>query len=212
MNILLVELNPNEVLTDESLFPDKNKDILIYEHLKHYCSKFYPLPTIEIKVYAESVIVVRGHSYLKIAKELRHQSIRAVIDRNSPKPFVDSFLQKSSVVQLDWELIKQEEDNNLVSYVWLVFFFERQLEKEEQKIFEEQIIEFYRQIKLPAWADTPDNRIKDLSYPHFGCCVEFQAYIPVEDERWYAKSRAALVNFHLNHVPLVSFQGYKFQI
>lgn len=210
MDILLIELSPNNISIDKNLFPDRDEELLIYKHLKHYCSKFYPLPTIEVKVCTESVIVIRGHSYLTIAQDLGHQRIQAIIDKNSSKAAVFNLLQESSVKQLDWKLKVKENDDNLFEYIWLIFFFERILKQEEKKILEEQVIEFYRQIEILTWAEVPENRIKNLSYPYLGYCVEFQACVPVEDERWYAKSKAVLANFHLNHVPIVSFQGYKF--
>lgn len=212
MCILLVELSPDEISVDESLFPDLNKNSFIYEHLRHYCSKFYPLPTIEVKVDAEAIIVVRGHPYLAIAKELRNQRIRAVVDKASSESSVSRFLQRSSIIQLDWETVMHEENNDLVSYVWFVFFFERSLNQEERKAFEKDIVGFYRQIQLPVWAEVPDDRIKNLSYPYSGRCAEFQAYVPIADERWYASSRAVVVDFHLKCVPIVSFQGRRFRV
>ena len=212
MHILLVELNPDEVSVDESLFPDKQKNSFIYEHLRHYCSKFYHLPTITVKVCAEAVFVVRGHQYLSIARELGHQRIRAIIDKSSPEKDVQKFLQKPSVVQLDWEAARNEGSDTLVEYVWFVFFFEKALNREDRKIFEEQIVEFFKHIKLPDWAEVPEKRITNLSYPYSGRCAEFQAYVPIEDERWYPSSRAVVVDFHLKYVPIASFQGRRFRV
>jgi hypothetical protein len=212
MHILLVELNPNEISVDESLFPDQQKDSFIYEHLRHYCSKFYPLPTITVRVCAEAVFVIRGHQYLAIARELGQERIRAVVDQSSSKQYVHSFLDKPSVVQLNWEIARQEGYDTFVEFVWYVFFFERPLNQEEREIFEEQIVEFFRTIKLPEWAEVPENRIIDLSYPYSGYCAEFQAYVPIEDERWYSQSKAVVVNFHLKHIPILSFQGRKFHL
>ena len=213
MCILLVELNPDDVLVDTFLFLDKNKNEFIYEHLRHFYSKPNSvLPTIEVKVGAETV-VTRGHLYLLLAKELGYKRIRAVIARASPEIFVDNFLKKSSVEKLDWKTIRKEESEApLAEYAWYIFFFKRALYLEERKAFEEQIVEFFRQIKLPSWAETTGEKIEDLSYPYGGTCAEFQAYVPIRDERWYAPSRAVLINFHLNCVPIVSFQGRKFRV
>lgn len=212
MHILLIELNPNEVSVEESLFPDKEKNLFIYEHLRYYCSKFYPLPTITVSIYDEGVFVVRGHQYLAIARELKHQRIRAIVDKSSPEKYVQRFLQRSSVVQLNWEIVSKEGSDIFVEYVWFVFFFKKPLNQEEQIFFEKLIVEFFRQIQLPAWAEVPDHKIKNLSYPYSGHCAEFQAYVPIEDEKWYASSRAAIVNFHLKYVPILSFQGQRFQV
>lgn len=211
MNILLVELDPKDVLTDEILFINKQKEQFIYEHLRHYCSKFYPLPTISVRVYKNSVIVTHGHLYLAIAKELGHQRIRAIIDINSPYCFIQKLLNRPSVIKLDWNIVRQE-DNELVSYCWLVFFFKRSLNQKEKKVFEEQVVRFFEQIPLPEFVDESNDKIQVLSYPNFGYCAEIKAYLPWEDERWYSTSRAVLLNFHFNCVPIVSFQGRKWQI
>jgi hypothetical protein len=120
MSILIVELDPNQVSIDETLFPDKDKDELIYEHLRHYYSKFELLPTIDVRVYTESVVVTRGHVYLKIAKELGYLRIRAIIDKNSASDCVLQLLQNPSIVQLNWQSLMQEGDDDFFSYLSLL--------------------------------------------------------------------------------------------
>jgi hypothetical protein len=212
MSILLVELNTDEVSIDEFVFPNRQKDQFIYEHLRHYCSKFYPLPTIEVRICDEIIVVTRGHFYLSIANEFRHQRIRAVIDRNSQENLIENFLKKSSVVQLDWRMTDQENNDELVSYVWLVIFFDRPLSQGDKNNFEEHVLEFFKRIPLPAWAEAPENRIQNMNYLDSGYCVELQAYIPVEDERWYISSKRVLNEFHLKYVSIASFQGRKFLV
>ena len=213
--ILLLELNPNDISIDEKLFPSPKKSSFIYEHLRYYCSKFYPLPTIFVRVYENSVIVTDGRMYLAIAKESGHQQIRAIVDRASPDRFVQKLLENPSVTQLDWETVRQEDDDELVScdwFDWLIFFFKRSLNREEKKTFEEQVVRFFKQIPLPELTDVQKERIKNLSYPHSGLSAEFEAYLPWTDERWFATSRAVLLNFHFNCVPIASFQGWKWQV
>ncbi|BBD70416.1 hypothetical protein NIES4072_67820 [Nostoc commune NIES-4072] len=210
MNIILIEVNPDDISINEDIFPNTEKNGFIFEHLRYYCSKFYSLPTITIKVCAEGVFVVHGHQYLLIAKELKHQHIRAIVDNSSSDKYVQSFLKKPFVVQLDWEVARIEGNDELVEYTWYVFFFKKQLNQEEKKLFEEHIVEFFKQIQLPGWAKIPDNRIINLTYYFSNYCAEFQAYVPTEDERWYAESIKVLVKFHLNCVPIASFQGRKF--
>lgn len=212
MSILLVELDPNEVSVDEALFPNKEKNSFVYEHLRHYCSKIYPLPTITLKLINEIAFVVRGHYYLSIARELGHQQIRAVIDSSSPCEYIQTFLHKNFVTQLNWEVEKRANSNELVGYVWYVLFFAKSLNQEEKDFFEAQVVSFFREIKLPDLPEPPKQKITDLNYPYAGKCAEFQAYLPITDERWYASSRAALIGFHSKSVPIVSFQGRKFQV
>lgn len=210
MCILIVELNPELISIDEDRFPDLEKENFIYEHLKHYYSKYSNLPTINIRVDEESVFVTARHIYLALAKELGYDRIRAVIDKNSPKEAVSNFLKYSSVSKLDWNVVNQEEVYDLVEYVWLVFFFDKPLNPQATFWFEEQVVGFYKQIEISKEYEEFDARIKDLSYPYLGRCAEFQVYLPIEDERWYAKSKAVLFDFHTKYVPIVSFQGIKF--
>jgi hypothetical protein len=156
------------------------------------------------------VFVTRGHLYLTLAKELGYDRIRAVIDKASPREIVSSFLENPSISQLDWDVVKLENIDDFLEYVWLVFFFANPLTSQEKIVFENQVVEFYRQIKIPDGAEEADERIKDLNYPYLGRCAEFQAYLPIEDERWYAKSKAVLVDFHKQYAPIVSFQGRRF--
>lgn len=209
---ILVELNINDISIDEIIFPNEMKECFIYEHLLYYCSKFYPLPTILIKLCGESAYVVRGHQYLSIAKELKHSSIRAIIDKASTEKYIKAFLRRSSVTQLDWEKIRKEEHNTAVAFNWYTCFFDRPLTSREKVIFEDQIVGFLKHLNLPSFVEKVDQRIKNLSYPFSGLCAEFQAFVPVADERWYSDFRSVMIKFHLEYVPIMSFQGRKFLV
>jgi hypothetical protein len=210
MDILLVELDPNDISVDEILFPNKQTDEFIYEHLLHYYSRLDQLPTIEVIVCANSIVGTSGHIYLIIAKKLQYQRIRAFINPSSPAFLVSNLLQRASVSRLDWNMLMENKNKVLVGFFWYIFFFEKSLGYKNRVAFEEEIVEFFRKIMLPTWAEVPNNRIKNLNYPYSGQCAEFQAYVPIADERWYAASRAIIVNFHHKHIPIVSFQGRKF--
>jgi hypothetical protein len=207
---VLIELNVDEISVDETIFPNEMKESFIYEHLMYYCSKFYPTPAILIKLCNELTYVVRGHQYLSIAKDLKYSSIRAIIDKSSTEESIKAFLRKPSVIQLDWETARKEEYDTLITFNWYICFFERPLTEREKGIFEEQIVGFLKQLSLPSFAKRVDERIKDLSYPFSGLCAEFQAFVPVADERWYGHFRSVMIKFHLEYVPIVSFQGWKF--
>ncbi|WP_254563965.1 hypothetical protein [Oscillatoria sp. HE19RPO] len=209
MSILIIEIPPSKVLIDETLFPDKHKEEFVYEHLRHYCSKFYPIPTIEIAIYNNSVFVTAGHLYLKIARELGCPKIRAVIDKKSPTNSIVKLLNSPDITQLDWQSLIQDDDEP-ICYIWLVFFFIHALSKKEKFAFEDKILGFFSKINLPDWADASKKRIKNMKYINLDSGIEFQAYLPIEDERWYARSRAILMDFHFKYVPIISFQGRKF--
>ncbi|MGK7899114.1 MAG: hypothetical protein AB4372_37230 [Xenococcus sp. (in: cyanobacteria)] len=107
---------------------------------------------------------------------------------------------------------KKKARETLITYVWYIFFFQKPLNQDEKKAFEKEVVNFFGQIKLPSWAKVPDKRIKNLVYPYSGLCCEFQAYVPIADETWYSSARAVTIDFHLNCVPIVSFQGSKFKV
>ncbi len=208
MLLLVVDMDPNDVKVDESVFPDKWKDIYIYEHLRHFYSKFSSMPSIGIYVTRESVTVMRGHQYLSIAKDLGRGSIRAVVDHTSPKKAVEQFLKRPSVRQLDEEELKAYDDAILRSYSWYVFFFERPLGAEERELFERKIVDYLKQAPLPPQFEGVE-RLKELNYPYEGQCAEVEVFTPL-DSRWYGRFRLVMMDFHTNVVPIISFQGTKF--
>lgn len=212
MSIHIVELKPDKVTIDEFKFPNKEQDFYIYDHLRYYCSKLTTLPAISIKIIDNVIFASSRSQYLTIAKELNRNRIQAVINLSSSKEDITKILNKPYVVQLDWEAVKKKERETLINYAWYIFFFQKTLNQDEKKAFEKDVVNFFRLIKLPSWATVPDQRIKDLAYSYSGLCCEFQAYVPIADERWYSSARAKTEIFHLNCVPIVSFQGRKFKV
>jgi hypothetical protein len=210
MKTSLIELNTDEISINESLFPDTEKDAFVQEHLQYYYSKINSVPTIVIRVESASIFVVRGHSYLTTAKELKLKKIRVVLDEGSTAESVVRLLRKPSVLQLDWKKVKREEENLLFEYNWYVFFFKRSISEAEKSVFDEHILRFFRRLEFPIFFKVPDERIQNLSYSHSGYCAEFQAYVPTLDERWYSPFRLAMEEFNLNCIPIASFQGRKF--
>ncbi len=208
MPLLVVDMDPNDVKVDESVFPNKWKDTFVYEHLRHYCSKFSPLPGISIYVTRKSVTVTDAHQYLSIAKDLGRESITAVVDHTSPKKAVQEFLKRPSVKQLDYQKLRAEEDAAMFSYGLYVFFFERPLNARERQLFEQKIVGYLKEIKLPPRFEGVE-RIKELNYSYDGQCAEVEAFTST-DERWYGPFRLALMDFHQNVTPIISFQGTKF--
>ena len=212
MPIILVEVDPGEIRVDKSRFlPDLLEPFVIYEHMFHYCSKLSKLPAISIQIENGAAFVIRRHWYLSIAKDLKAPRIRAVIENKTDFDAIQRFLQKTSVTQIDWEEARKAEEDQPISYGWLVFFFERALIESERRAFEHQVVDFYRTLELPNWFKDEAERIMNLNYPHHGLCAEFQALAPFGDERWYPASRAALEKFHKEVVPLISFQGNRIE-
>ena len=212
MAIILVEIDPGEILVDRSRFqPDLVEPAVIYEHLLYCCSKFSSLPAISVEIEKDAAFVIRRHWYLSIAKDLKAPRIRAIIENGTDFDAVQKFLRRPSVTQIDWEEEKKRDAESTVEYRWLIFFFERPLTESERHSFDLQIVDFYRSLKMPSWFKIENERIIDLSYPRDGLCAEFQALAPFGDERWYAASRAALEKFHREVAPVISFQGHRIE-
>ena len=208
MEILLIELNPSEIAISRSLPINEQSATFIYEHLRYYCSKFFPLPAIKVRARRNSLIVIKGHEYLLIAKELRHTSIRAIVDVTSDNIAIQQLLTRPSVKKLHWNTMR-EDDHELFSYGWHVFFFQRDLEEKEQAIFKEKLSHVIADARLLQQFIQP-HEIKDFAYIPSLKCIECQVYTPVADERWFNAYRATLLEFHTNFARIVSFQGRKF--
>jgi hypothetical protein len=211
MSLMLLEVDPAEILVDERRFqPDLMESAIVYEHLLYCCSKSSLLPTIFIQIEIDAAFVIRGQWFLSIARDLNANRIRAIVDHKSDNEAVKRFLRRPSVTQIEWEKARKiEAESPAVEYRWLVFFFEKPLTEAERRAFESQICGFYSSLKVPAQFHTENERIKNLSYTFDGLCAEFQGLAPFGDESWYPASRAALEKFHREVVPVVSFQGYR---
>src|SRR5258708_38067444 len=76
MTLHYFEVQPQEVEEDRSVsVPDEG---FVFEHLRRYCSEFDPLPAIIVQPTGGKLFVTRGHLYLRIARDLKRSSIRAV--------------------------------------------------------------------------------------------------------------------------------------
>lgn len=210
MSFILVEVDADEILVDESRFQsDLMEPAVIYEHLLYVCSKDSSIPGITIQIENDAAFVIGRHWYLSIARDLKVSRIRAILDKSSDPEAVKRFLQRPSVKQLDWTEVRKTESEVSIEYRWLIFFFERPLTESEKHAFQVQIVAFYRSLKLPSWFKSEKERVMNLRYSHGGSCAEFQALAMFADESWYPASRVALEKFHREVVPVVSFQGYR---
>ncbi|PSB55342.1 hypothetical protein [Chamaesiphon polymorphus] len=209
--MLLIEVSPYRILSDEIKYPNREKDRFIFEHLKYLCSKLTSLPTLTIQVDSQGAWIKRGHYYLTIAKMLQMPNVKAIVDSSSSNENIECFLETSTANVLDWETERLTERDVLHGYVQYLLFFQRILSEEEKQEFEEKIVNFFGSLRFPVGMNIPDVRINNLAYPYSGICAEFEAYVPILDESWYGQSRSVLIDFHLQNVPIVSFQGMKWE-
>jgi hypothetical protein len=200
MPILLVQI-PTAVPSMNVRFPDRD-DSQILEHLVYYCSKFDPLPVIEIKVEGASAIVVRRHKYLVAARTLGRAQIRAAITSPPSSPEVRAFLARKDVRRLDWEAIKAAEDADRTPHGWHVFFFERSLSAEEKRDLEGRVARLFASVEGGAAIRMHHDDERKLA--------EFEAHVPVTDHAWVTEHLATFTEFSRGRVRIVSFQGREF--
>jgi hypothetical protein len=206
MSLVVLELSPAIVTIDETRFPDPSEGV-VFEHLRHYCAKFQPIPAIVVRLTGGKAIVVRGQNYLRIARELGHQSVRAIVDGTPDDPEVASFISRPDVIQLDWKGIDEEERRKPVVRAWHVFFFARPLEETEQKAFESEVAGFFDGLTHLGGA-----RVGPVHYFEANTGAEFEALTPVANNRWVPDFRIACEQFDIQRVPIVSYQGTRFRL
>lgn len=214
MIAIAFDLPTERLLLDEARFPDRDH-AYIYEHLL-YCYRLIPLddplPVIEVQTTPAGLFVTRGQKYLKIARQLGRPVARAVIRTDVPgynAEAATALLQQPDVQQVDWQAILHRMPP--VVYQWHVYFFERALEVKEQRIFEQQLVEFYprvfQQLNL-KWDEQPI--VSPVQYDDELHMARFQAWTPVGFESWYGDQLAAAIRFSREHVRIVSYQGLRF--
>jgi hypothetical protein len=208
--MLLLEVYTDRLLINQVQQLSESEKYFIFEHLLYTVSKLSAVPTLLVKIEPCKITIKYGYYYFEIAKILKKEMVKLVVDPSSSESCIQDFIQVSSAKILNWGDEVRDNSFSLIEFSWHVFFFERAINDYEKKIFEETIINFLGTLKLPIWADNSCDRIRSLSYQHLGQSVEFEAYIPIGDESWHQKSRALLIDFHLKYVPIVSYQGRKF--
>lgn len=205
----LISIDPFAVSLDQEHHPDRDESH-IYDHLKYYCSKLYSLPAITVRLDGDLPVVVRGHKYLGIARDLGHASIRAIVERGSDAGALNALLKKPGVVRLDPDEIDHQARSHPVIDAWHVFFFERPLNEDARRAFENDIIGFFERLESPLLSQSTTARIKHIAYSQAGFCGEFKAFTPVADERWPGAFFLACALFSVEHANIVSYQGRRF--
>jgi hypothetical protein len=211
MTVLLVELSPDLVVVDSTRFPDRDQSH-IFEHLKHYCSLFDPLPAIEVKAESGGPVVMRGHKYLEIARQLGRPTIRALIHRSSDAAAVEALLSRPDVAQLDWRAIDAAEQAIPFPNQWHVFFFERPLGATDRECFHTRIVEFLSAVaqeRLRERVNVPS--VSAVLYDDSRNLAQFQAPTPVGDESWFAEYISRVEIFDRDCARIVSYQGTRFE-
>jgi hypothetical protein len=208
MAVLVVECNPRLLGINEEMYPDRDVGF-IYDHLKHYCSRFSPLPAATIMLCDGSPVVVQGHKYVQIAVDLGRESIRSIVSGSIDSEEVQRFVRSDGVRILDWDALRREERASDVLDAVHVFFFEPALSDVQRALFEERIGGFFQHIRS-VLLQGRQRVVSKVTYSHAGHCAEFVATTPAGDRSWFGEFHARCLDFSRNVAGIASYQGRKF--
>ena len=198
---------PTPLIHEDQLFPDRD-DRLIYEHLKHFCSKFFPLPAVDVSLLGKRLVVTRGHKYLRAARELGYPWLRAIYQSRSGDTAGVLDELPAGVRVVPRELLEQESMASVASDHH-VYFFDRPLGAQEQDRFLTDIAGFFERLETPL-IEQSEKRLLGWGFPFGGHCGEFEALIPVGDPSWCAPYLESCRKFSRETRRIVSFQGASF--
>jgi hypothetical protein len=154
-------------------------------------------------------VVVGGHKYFTIARELGLHSILAVVADSDLTAEFRQFVARSSVRVVTLETIAREMEESRVLQGHHVFFFDRPLDGPAKREFELRIAGFFWQIDSPL-LPSGVRSVSQMSFAFDDTCAEFTALTPVGDPQWYGTFLDACKTFSREVVPIASYQGRRF--
>jgi hypothetical protein len=203
MKSFLIEI-PISLIHAEPDYPDHD-DRQIYEHLMYFCSKFFPLPAIDVRLVGERLVVIRGHKYLWAAQQLSYPWLRAVYKSDKPDP--QAMLEELPPgIRITPREVLEQENATILARDYHVFFFDAPLTPEEQELFLSNIAGFFERLETPLIPQS-EKRLFRWSFPFDGHCGEFEALIPVGDPSWLNAYLETCRKFSREVKRIVSFQG-----
>jgi hypothetical protein len=198
---------PLEFIREDVAFPDLDRRH-IYDHLRYFCSKIFPLPALDVVFVNQQFVVTNGHIYLRVARDLGYPWARAFYqsDSSDPQSVLAGFPQGVEIIpreSLDQELAQQ------VVRDYQVFFFHGGLTVDEQRCFITNVAGFFERLDSPLLQHSKQ-RLFRWAFSHGDECVEFQALIPVGDPTWLAPYLQTCRKFSREVRRILSFQGARF--
>jgi hypothetical protein len=198
---------PLASIHEDERYPDcDNHDI--YEHLKYFCSKCFPLPAIEVSLVGEKLVVTQGHKYLRAARELGYPWVCAVYLSHMRDPQAVLKELPPGIRITPRELLEQEAAAS-VARDFHVYFFDGALTPEEQERFLSDIPGFFERLETPLIGKS-EKRLFGWAFPFDAHCAEFEALIPVGDPSWAKAYLETCRRFSREVRRIVSFQGARF--
>lgn len=197
-------LIPTSSVKIDAAYPDKDVRH-IYEHLRHTLSlpSQFPIPAIKIIRSGESFVVVDGHKYLKISRDLGRDRIRAILNgvgANHMLPAGAEVVPRS---------VLEREVSLPVVRDFHVYFFSKPLGEYEKNQFSSKVAGFFLSLGSPLLSKK-NRKIYSISFPFDGVCAQFEANIPVGDRSWLEDYLRVTRVFSRDVARIVSFQGAHF--
>ena len=205
--LVVFECNLDSLVVDERRYPDMDTHF-IYDHLKYYCSKFRPLPTVTVSIDHDPPVIIAGHKYFKIARELGHKSIRACVGAGKPNARFEKFLRRQDVQLIDKSTLDREFEESEVMDGCEVFFFESPLSEDAKVAFESKIADFFRTHDSSLLAGRRCH-VSPVSYSADSTRAEFTATIPC-GESWIRDFLSTCHDIDQNVARIKSLQGRRF--
>ena len=199
---------PLPLIHEGERYPDQDRRH-IYEHLKYMLSRpsSFPLPAINVELVGGVLMVVRGHKYLRIAREFGHPWIRAIIQTMADNSTEALRELPFGIRTIPREVLEREMTMPSVRS-YHVYFFESPLDKESQQKFRKEVAGFFERVETPL-IDPSERRLFRWAFPFDGKCAEFEALIP-GDSSWCEAYLKVSQSFSRNVQRIVSFQGARF--
>lgn len=194
-----IMVDPTKVVESDE-HPMKEEGF-IFPHLKRYCAHFDPLPVITVTPKAGKLVVVRGHIYLRIAKELGRKLLRAVVSADvSGVPGI--------LGEISRETLEKEQQRTVVDG-WHVFFLG---DPEPAELIESVKRRFmdYLSRSLPNVVPVDMSRDVLWNYDPTGPCIELKFPTPVANAEWAAEYHALCIGISSELARIVSYQGRRF--
>lgn len=211
MSALLIELDPGLITIDEAQYPDRDRSY-VYDHLLYLYGLVDRLPVIGIKADPTGIVATFGQKYLRIAWQLGRRRIVASVSSSSASEAVDVLLARPDVQRFDWRAAHTKELETPVVEQWHVFFFARPLHADVKDAFEKQLAGFFDNLateRFPGWQG--GSGVAEIVFDDARNVARFRAWIPVADESWYSSYLERIRQFGLEHAPILSFQGRRFE-
>jgi len=221
---LLLRITPNEIHEENANFPD-NESSFVYEHLKYYCSKFYPLPAITVGYENNRFFVIRGHKYLRIAVELNHEHILCVLpDEYQPLLFgegndaakrpgqpnlstVGLYLKQNKIEILDPKDFDTDSRSDAIDIFDHVYYFEKPLSESQKIEFRELIQSFFFVLKYAQNLASGFEWVSPIEFDAEERRAEFKIKLKNPEGEWAHLYRGITMKFSENVAKIHTFCG-----